>query len=104
MDIRCRKTRCVYNDRYTCRAREILVKKNCECEKFENDFRKPVEDKTDKIFSENPPKYAIQRDRGSLNIACRAHCLFNENGICQANGISVNDIKEKPLCMTYLRK
>lgn len=102
MDIRCRKTSCKYNDRYTCRAKEILVKKNEECSTFE--FGKQPVDKTKWMFSENPPKYAPQRDSATLKIGCNAHCLFNRDGICEANGITVNDLKEKPLCMTYLRK
>lgn len=104
MDIRCRKTRCKFNNKYACMAKEILVKKNCECEKFVLEENKPVEDKTKKIFSDNPPEYAIQRDRSKLDIVCRAHCLFNDNGVCVANGISLNEIKEKPLCTTFLRK
>lgn len=104
MDIRCRKTSCVYNDCYTCKAKKILIKKNCECEKYQLDADKPVVDKTRKIFSDNPPKYAPQRDSKTLKIDCRAHCLFNDNGKCVANGITLNDIKEKPLCITFLRK
>lgn len=103
MDIRCRKTKCLYNDRYTCKAKEILIKKNCECAKYEKENGK-VEDKTQKIFSDTPPQYAPQRDSATLGIGCNAHCLFNDNGKCVANGITLNDIKEKPLCMTFLRQ
>ena len=104
MDIRCRKTSCKYNDRYTCLAREILVKKNCECDKFELDKTKSVVDKTKKIFTDDPPIYAPQRDSKTLKIGCCAHCLFNDNGVCEANGITLNDVKEKPLCITFLRE
>ncbi len=102
MDIRCRKTSCRFNNHYTCTAREILIKKNVECEKYENTGR--VVDKTKWMFCENPPKYAPQRDSATIKIDCRAHCLFNDNGKCVANGITLNDIKEKPLCVTFLRK
>ena len=104
MDIRCRKTTCEYNDRYTCRAREILIRKNCECEKFKLDKAKSVVDKTKKIFTDDPPIYAPQRDSKTLTIGCRAKCLFNDNGICEANGITLNDVKEKPLCVTFLHE
>jgi len=104
MDIRCRKTSCVFNDRYTCKARDILIKKNCECEKFELDKNKKVVDKTKKIFSDDPPIYAPQRDSKTIGIECNAHCLFNDGGKCVANGITLNDIKEKPLCITFLKK
>ncbi|MBP3431922.1 MAG: hypothetical protein J6K39_03625 [Clostridia bacterium] len=103
MDIRCRKTGCKFNDCYTCKAKEILIKKNLECEKYE-DSNRPVEDKTKRIFTENPPKYALQRSASTIVIDCNAHCLFNCNGKCVANGITLNDIKEQPLCVTFLRK
>ncbi len=103
MDIRCRKTSCAYNDRYTCKAKEILIKKNLECAKFEK-ANKPAEDKTKWMFTDNPPKYAPQRDSATIGIGCNAHCLFNCDGKCVANGITLNDINEKPLCVTFLRK
>ena len=102
MDIRCRKTTCKYNDKYTCKAKGILIKKNVECSQYEN--TKPAVDKTKWMFSENPPIYAPQRNSSTIAIDCNAHCLFNNDGKCVANGITLNDIKEKPLCMTFLRK
>lgn len=103
MDIRCRKTSCEYNNKYTCKAKEILIRKNLECAKYLHS-NKPVVDKTQKIFSQNPPEYAPQRDSSTLDISCNAHCLFNHDGKCEANGITLNDLKEKPLCVTFLRK
>ena len=35
MDIRCRKTICKYNDRYTCRAKDILVDNKVICSTYE---------------------------------------------------------------------
>ena len=104
MDIRCRKTGCVYNDKYTCKAKEILIEKDCCCQKFEEDLQKPKVDKTQYIFSDNPPKYAPQRDSLAIEIECKAHCLFNKDVKCVATGITLNDIKEKPLCITFLKK
>lgn len=102
MDIRCRKTSCEFNDKYTCRAKEILIKKGLECAKYQKG--KKGEDKTKWLFSDTPPKYAPQRDSATLDIGCQAHCLFNDNGKCVANGITLNDIREKPLCVTFLRQ
>ena len=103
MDIRCRKTGCRYNDRYTCKAKEILVKKSCECARYEK-CDKPVVDKTKWLFTDKTPEYAPQRDSATIVIDCNAHCLFNLKGKCVANGITLNDLKEKPLCVTFLRK
>ena len=103
MDIRCRKTLCNFNDCYTCQAKGILIKKNCECEKYERGEKRPT-DKTKWMFTDNPPKYAPQRDSKTLRIKCNANCLFNNAGNCEANGITLNDLKNKPLCVTFLHK
>ncbi len=102
MDIRCRKTSCAYNDRYTCKAKAIGITRAATCRKFEKgeDF---VVDKTKNMFSRTP-SYAPQRDSKTIKIECNAHCLFNKNGDCQANGITLNDLKNKPYCVTFLRK
>ncbi len=102
MDIRCRKTGCKFNNKYTCTAKGILIKKNIECSHYEKG-NTPV-DKTKYIFSDNPPEYAPQRDSATIEIDCKARCLFNDNGKCVANGITLNDIKEKPLCVTFLEQ
>lgn len=102
MDIRCRKTSCMYNDHYTCKAKAICISQKESCEKFERG-RSEV-DKTKKLFTNTPPTYAPQRDSKTLQITCKAHCLFNRDGVCVANGITVNDLKDKPYCVTYLRK
>lgn len=103
MDIRCRKTSCIHNNKYTCTAKEIFIKKNLACDKYAKGDKPPV-DKTKWMFTDTPPKYAPQRDSSTLEIDCVAHCLFNHNGKCVANGITLNDLQEKPLCMTFLRQ
>lgn len=102
MDIRCRKTTCKYNDHFTCKAKDIKISKKIVCTAFEKTSSTP-DDVTKDIFSK-PPKYAPMRNSKTLNIYCDARCLFNNNGICSANGITVNDIKNCPLCVTFLEK
>ena len=103
MDIRCRKTSCKFNDKYTCKAKAILVKTSGECNTYQRGDKPPV-DKTKWIFTDTPPEYAPQRDSATIDIGCNAHCLFNQNGKCVANGITLNDLKEKPFCVTFLKK
>ncbi len=103
MDIRCRKTSCKFNDKYTCKAKAILVKKSGECNTYERGD-KPAVDKTKWIFTDTPPEYAPQRDSATIDIGCNAHCLFNQDGKCVANGITLNDLQEKPFCVTFLKK
>ena len=102
MDIRCRKTSCIYNDRYTCKAKNIDISKSCVCRKFQKGDDAVV-DKTKNMFSRTP-SYAPQRDSKTIKIECSAHCLFNNDGDCQANGVTLNDLKSKPYCITFLRK
>jgi hypothetical protein len=105
MDIRCRKGLCKYNDRFTCKAKRIIIDKRVVCETFDKDENKnkPVQDVT-KDFFECTPHYAPQRDSKALEIKCRTDCLFNHNGTCVSNGITLNSIKEKPYCVSYIKK
>ena len=103
MDIRCRKNHCKYNDRFTCKAKAILVDKKIVCSTFENDADKKVQDVTKHLF-EREPDFAPQMDRKALEIKCKAPCLFNRNGICVSNGITLNSIQEKPYCVSFLKK
>jgi hypothetical protein len=63
-----------------------------------------TEDYSKKMFKKEQ-KNAPFRNRKTINIGCKADCLFNNNGVCRANGITVNDTQtEKPVCMGYLKK
>ena len=102
MDIRCRKQDCKYNDRFTCRANSLLVNKVGDCEVYEK-TEKEVVDTSKKLFSEIP-KYAPQRDVKHFKIECNAPCILKKEGRCIANGITINDWQEKPVCMTIVKK
>lgn len=104
MDIRCRKGLCKYNDRFTCKAERVLVDDEVVCSSYQRDENKEeVQDVTKNMFTK-VPDYAPQRDSKALEIKCRADCLFNHNGLCVSNGITLNSIKEKPYCVSYLKK
>ncbi len=103
MDIRCRKNLCRFNDRFVCKAKEILVTKRVTCSTFEKDEnKKDVQDVTKHLF-EREPCYAPQRDSKALTINCKADCLFNHNGKCVSNGITINSIEECPYCISFLK-
>lgn len=101
MDIRCRKTSCIYNKGQTCQAKEILVNRRIICSTFEQG-QESGEDLSKSIFEETPV-FAKQRDVKTMNIFCKADCIFNENGKCSANGITVNSLID-PYCITYMKK
>ena len=104
MDIRCRKTLCKYNDRFTCKAKDINVTNDVICSTFEKDESKENVQDITKHFFEQKPEFAPQRDSKTLDIKCKANCLFNHNGKCVSNGITLNAIKEKPYCVSFLKK
>lgn len=103
MDIRCRKTNCLHNDRFTCKAKEILINGKVICSTYQEDGSKSSPDTTARLF-EKTPDFAPQRDSKALKIGCRADCLFNRNGKCVSNGITLNAIKESPFYISFLKK
>ncbi len=103
MDIRCRKQLCKFNDRFTCKAKEIVVGREVVCSTYEIEKGKKVQDVTKSLY-EREHNFAPQRDSKALLIKCRANCLFNHNGTCVSNGITLNAIEEKPFCVSYLKK
>ncbi len=103
MDLRCRKLDCKFNNHYTCKAKNLAVSKNAVCQIYENDSSKPDADKVVSIF-EKTPKFAPQRDTKSIKIECCAKCLLNKEGICEANGITINDYRGRPYCQTFIKK
>ena len=102
MDLRCRKTKCAHNDCYTCKAKEICVNRSAICGSYQQSDKAEVD--TTKHLFEKPPKYSPQRDSKTAKITCRAKCLFNKSGHCVSNGITVNAIKERPYCVSFLEK
>ena len=102
MDLKCRKTTCKYNNYYTCRAKSIAIAGGLECRSFILDPGKQVKDSSRCLFEE-APKYAPHREKKGMRVACAAKCLFNEQGVCVANGLTINSINDEPLCITYIK-
>ena len=102
MDLKCRKTTCTYNNNYTCQAKGIAITNKLACETFAQDETKEVQD-TSRCMFEEAPKYAPHREKKSLKVNCMAKCLFNENGSCVANGLTINPVNECPFCMTHIK-
>lgn len=102
MDLKCRKTTCKFNKYFTCTAKNIKIKNTLSCNTFELDPNKDVRD-TSRCLFEEAPSYAPHRAKKHMCVICEAKCIFNENGTCIANGLTVNPINEDPSCMTYLK-
>ncbi|MDD4110120.1 MAG: DUF1540 domain-containing protein [Clostridia bacterium] len=108
MDIRCRKTTCKYNKTHSCFAESIKITKKVQCDTYYIDTKREIEnenkanDMSKKLFKK-PIKDSPHRSRKTIHILCDADCLFNEKGICKANGITVNDLGE-PYCVSFLKR
>lgn len=104
MDLRCRKTNCKYNKNLTCLAPNITISQKLECLEYQNEKGKGTKDFSKLIFSENPPKVTDYRHLKNMCLTCNAPCLFNKDGKCISNGITVNAaMQNEPKCMTFLK-
>lgn len=103
MDIRCRKTDCRYNDKLTCRAKEIDITNKTVCSSFSYDEDKNL-DISKKIFeSDTPPEVSPYRHNKKICINCSAKCLFNQQDKCIANGITVGAVPKCAKCITFMK-
>lgn len=95
-DLKCKRQNCEYNKNCNCTAKKIEVKKDTSCETYEPTEKKNIEE--EKI--NQPP---LRKD---IKVDCDAKCLFNEDGICQANGITVqpNLNNATPNCVSFQPK
>ena len=104
MDLRCRKTGCKFNSSLTCNAKSVKIGAKGDCKTFEEEKGKEIEDFSSQIFSEAPPKIADYRHLKDMALSCESKCLFNRNGHCIANGITINSaVLPKPKCITFMK-
>lgn len=105
MDLRCRKTNCEFNKNLTCTAQKINISSELICKSYKKGDDKELKDFSSKIFTDNPPKIENYRHIKDSNLVCNANCLFNRDGKCISNGITVNSsLSNKPECITYMIK
>lgn len=109
MEIKCRKCECKHNKCCCCTAKEIKVGGNVDCETYE--FSEKNAENLKKNSAKNMFEIAIPLNPHVSNkeakIFCDAKCLFNNNGVCNANGITVlesNKNHKTPICATQIEK
>lgn len=96
-DLKCKRKGCIHNKNCNCTAAKIYVSKNTDCKTYQPSFEN----------KENEPSKVTQPPiRQNISVKCKANCLFNQNSICSANGISVQTLNDKtePNCCTFLPK
>ena len=104
MDVRCRKTKCQYNNNQTCTYKNLQVGERTECKDFNPDKTKYVENYTATLF-EKPPKIAPFKNIHKYNLKCDAtSCIFNHNNECLSNGITMLSLEKGTECLNYFEK
>lgn len=95
-DIKCKRQGCVYNKNCNCTSKDIEVNKKAECKTYKPSNEAEVGE-VEKI--DQP---AIRKD---ISVSCKADCLFNNEDICIANGITVQTCSNAscPNCCTFKR-
>ena len=104
MDLKCKKMNCKHNNGCACMSRGIKIEYNCECgtfEKNENLTEKQRQDISRDMFEVALDIHPFRHSR-NMSIECSAECLFNKNGICKANGISVMNGRDSGVCITNI--
>ena len=85
-------------------SKGITVDKKCECATFERDDNideKQRQDISKNMFEVAPDIHPFRHNR-EISIECKAECLFNKNGLCKSNGISVMNGKNSGVCITNI--
>ncbi|MBQ8468567.1 MAG: DUF1540 domain-containing protein [Clostridia bacterium] len=97
-DLRCKREGCDFNKNCLCTAKHITIGRQAECTSYS-----PSENylKTEKSTIK-------QKAVRTKTIAdCKVSgCLFNQEGVCKANGITIAtlDQKNEPECLTVKPK
>ena len=106
MDLRCNKTNCKHNRKYSCTASEVHIARNTDCRTYDKDFAKSAEKLQDvsRDMFETAPQIGEHSHKDRLCVDCKAHCLFNKNGKCNANGITVLETSQKGYCGTFIEE
>ncbi|MDD4211400.1 MAG: DUF1540 domain-containing protein [Clostridia bacterium] len=105
MDISCKKINCVYNRGMHCHASSIIIGSDLDCKTFLRDDKLLSKAKTSNqsMFEvASLEKDVVNED---VHIDCKASkCLFNREGTCVANGISVLSSRKSAFCTTNIKK
>lgn len=96
-DIKCKRMQCEFNKDCNCTAKDLEVSKNTECKTFKPSNEAPQSEES---------KIGQPALRKNIIVSCKANCLFNQDQLCLANGISVQTIQniDCPNCCTYKPK
>lgn len=96
VDLKCKCGKCEHNVNCNCNAHHIVIDRRTKCQTFS---LSKDENKTE--FSDEIAQPLV---RPSTEVMCDAVCLFNNEGKCLANGITVLNENGSVECSTFLNK
>ena len=96
-DLKCKRKGCEFNKNSNCTAKVVEVTQNTGCKTYIPSEK----NKEDEVSKVGQP--AIRKD---IEVDCKADCIFNNNNVCSANGITVQTLSDKscPNCCTFMPK
>lgn len=97
-DIKCALKECKFNRGYCCCSKQISINNKTDCVTYSPDEKK-------RSSSFESSREFIRADYSvDTSVSCNADCLFNKNGKCYANGITVSTEKSSANCLTFVKK
>ncbi len=106
MDLKCRKLGCKYNKDFACVKKGIAVDSRTNCKSYTHDETRDtstLQDASRDMFEVAPEVHPYRHNK-RVDIDCHAKCLFNENGKCVANGITIQNKETGAACITVIDK
>jgi hypothetical protein len=95
-DLKCGLLKCKYNKGYACSAKKISVDRQTDCSSYEEDLSR----RRNLFEAAREPNGNFKND---TQVSCRAKCIFNRDGECVANGITVAGNKDSgATCLTFV--
>ena len=97
-DLKCGLKACRFNKGYCCVSKEIDVNNHADCKTYspdENKRRLQFEAANEFV----PANYSVD-----TKVGCSADCIFNKDGKCISNGITVmNREPQDASCLTFIK-
>ncbi len=106
MDLKCKKLNCVYNKKYSCKRKNIVISSKDECHSYQEckEYRKGQDQDSSLTMFEAAPSFEPFRHSKTVDIQCHdKDCLFNCHKVCRANGITISHGKHA-ICLTEVKK
>lgn len=96
-DLKCGLTACKHNKGYSCCAKSITVDRAADCSAYDPVASKRTDFEAGADFVR--ANYSVDTE-----VSCSASCIFNRDGRCRSNGITVMSEGSSPAaCLTFIK-